>query len=73
MRQHEQRDQESLDRVDTYRSQETWDGPRSSEVLDTESLRPEDQDIPEESADDATDWHERVDPVARNGPAAPPD
>jgi hypothetical protein len=45
----------------------------NSEILDTDSLRREDPEIPEERGDDATAWHERVDPVARDGPTRPAD
>jgi hypothetical protein len=69
MAEHEQHNGEPSDRSDTDWSRQAWaERQENSEILDTDLLRREDPEIPRESRDDATAWHERIDPVVRDSP-----
>jgi hypothetical protein len=54
-------------------SGEDADRQQNSEILDTDPLRRENPENPEERGADITTWHERIDPVARDGPTGPGD
>jgi hypothetical protein len=69
MAEHEQRNGEPGDRSGTDWSRQAWaERQENSEILDTDLLRREDPEIPRENGDDARAWHERIDPVVRDGP-----
>jgi hypothetical protein len=68
MAEHEPRNGEPSDRSGAGWSGQAWaERQENSEILDTDLLRREDPEIPRDSGDDAAAWHERIDPVVRDG------